>query len=144
MNNSAATAQAVKITINAPAIRISISTAELKACSIARPGLFFSKNLNSPMDFEIIEELWGVIQDRKANPKKGSYTNRLLADEKLRFAKLKEELDEIEESIKSGKLGSEKDGAVWEVSDFLYHLLVLLAAEGIELDDVMKELRRRR
>lgn len=96
------------------------------------------------MDLEIIEELWEVIQDRKANPKKGSYTNKLLADEKLIFKKLKEELDEIDESIKSGNLGSEKDGAVWEVSDFIYHLLVLLAAKGIELDDVMRELKRRR
>lgn len=96
------------------------------------------------MDFEIIEELWGVIQDRKVNPKKGSYTNKLLADEKLIFKKLREELDEMEESVKLNKLGSEKDGAVWEVSDFLYHLLVLLAAKGIALDEVLAELKRRR
>ena len=30
---------------------------------------------------DIIEELWAVIEDRKANPKAGSYTNKLLADE---------------------------------------------------------------
>jgi len=96
------------------------------------------------MELKIIEELWKVIQDRKANPKKESYTNKLLADEELIFEKLREELGEIEESVRIGKLGSEKDGTVWEASDFLYHLLVLLAAKDIKLDDVLKELKRRR
>jgi phosphoribosyl-ATP pyrophosphohydrolase len=93
---------------------------------------------------DVIEELWEVILDRKANPKKGSYTNRLLADEKLLFKKLREELEEIEDAVKGGKLGAEKDEAVWEVSDLLYHLLVLLAAKGIKLEDVLTELKRRR
>jgi len=93
---------------------------------------------------EILEELWKVIEDRKVNPKPDSYTNQLLDDQDLIFEKLKEELQEIEEAVKANKLGSEKDGAVWEVSDFLYHLLVLLSATGIELDDVLKELKRRR
>jgi phosphoribosyl-ATP pyrophosphohydrolase len=95
-------------------------------------------------NLDVIEELWAVIEDRKLNPKKGSYTNKLLADDKLIFKKLKEELGEIEDAVKKGKLGAEKDGAVWEASDFIYHLLVLLAAKGIELDDVLVELKRRR
>ena len=93
----------------------------------------------------VIEELWGVVQDRKANPKKGSYTNELLGSEKKIFAKLREELAEIEDAAKKGKVsGSEKDSLVWEASDLIYHLLVLLAAKGVELDDVFKELKRRR
>lgn len=96
-------------------------------------------------NIDIIEELWAVIEDRKANPQKGSYTNKLLKDEKEIFAKLKEELDEIEDAAKKGKIhGSEKDSLVWEASDFIYHLLVLLAAKGVDLDDVFKELKRRR
>lgn len=94
---------------------------------------------------DVIQELWSVIQDRKKNPKKGSYTNTLLSDENKIFRKLREELAEIEEAVKAGRLkGSEKDSLTWEVSDLLYHLFVLLAAEGVELDDVFKELKRRR
>ncbi len=100
------------------------------------------------MDLGIIEELWAVIEGRKDNPKKGSYTNKLLADEKLIFKKLKEELSEIEEAAKKGHLrggkGDGKDSLVWEASDFIYHLLVLLAAKGVELDEVLAELKRRR
>lgn len=94
---------------------------------------------------EIIEELWAVIEDRKANPKAGSYTNKLLANEKKIFEKLKEELSEVEEAAEKGTIhGSDKDSMVWEVSDLLYHLLVLLAAKGVSLDEVMAELKRRR
>ena len=96
------------------------------------------------MDLDIIGELWQVIQDRKASPKEGSYTNKLLSDEGKIFEKLSEELSEIQEAVKEGRLSGEKDSLVWETSDFIYHLLVLLAAKGVELDDVLAELRRRR
>jgi phosphoribosyl-ATP pyrophosphohydrolase len=96
------------------------------------------------MDLEIIEEVWQVIQDRKANPKKDSYTNRLLNDESLVFKKLEEELGELEQSAKSGCCGGGKDSIEWETADILYHLLVLLASKGVELEDVLAELRRRR
>ncbi len=93
----------------------------------------------------VIEELWAVIQDRKKNPKAGSYTGKLMADEALIFEKLEEELSEIEEAVREGRIsGSEKDSLVWEVSDLLYHLLVLLAAKGVPLDEVFQELKRRR
>jgi len=97
------------------------------------------------MDLDIIEELWQVLQDRRASPKGGSYTNALLSDEEKIFEKLREELSEIEEAVKEDRIsGSGKDSLVWETSDFLYHLLVLLVAKGVELDDVLAELRRRR
>jgi len=96
-------------------------------------------------DLDVIEELWSVIQDRKANPKKGSYTNELLNSEKKIFEKLREELGEIEEAAKAGRVStSEKDSLAWEASDFIYHLLVLLAAKGVNIEDVLKELKRRR
>lgn len=96
------------------------------------------------MDLDIIKELWSVIQDRKVNPKEGSYTNKLLLDEDKIIEKLREELAEIEQSIKENKIRDGKDSLVWESSDFIYHLLVLLAAKGIDLDEVLKELRKRR
>jgi phosphoribosyl-ATP pyrophosphohydrolase len=96
------------------------------------------------MDLNIIEELWNVLQDRKTNPRKGSYTNKLLEDEEKIFEKLKEELGEVEEAARMNRLGDEKDSLSWEVSDLIYHLLVLLTAKGVGVDQVLKELKRRR
>lgn len=96
------------------------------------------------METDIIEELWAVIQDRRSNPKEGSYTNKLMQDESFIFKKLEEELAEIEQSAKDGCCGGGKDSLQWEAADFIYHLLVLLSAKGVELDDVLKELKSRR
>lgn len=96
-------------------------------------------------NIDIIEELWRVIRDRKVSPREGSYTNKLLCDPDKILEKLQEELGEMEEAIRKGKIrGTGKDSLVWEASDLIYHLLVLLAAKGVELDDVLKELKRRR
>lgn len=96
------------------------------------------------MDTEILEELWKVIKDRKANPREGSYTNKLLNDEALIFKKLEEELGEVETAAKENSTGSTKDSLEWESADLIYHLMVLLAAKNAEFDDVLKELKRRR
>jgi phosphoribosyl-ATP pyrophosphohydrolase len=95
-------------------------------------------------NLDIIEELWRVIMDRKSNPKEDSYTNELLSDPEMILDKLKEELSEIESAAREGRLDSGKDSLSWEASDFIYHLLVLLAAKGVSLEDVLSELRRRR
>ncbi len=96
------------------------------------------------MDAEILNELWEVIKDRRENPKEDSYTNKLLSDEALIFSKLEEELGEIEQSAKEGCCGGGKDSLEWECADFLYHLMVLCAAKGIEFDLVLDQLRQRR
>ena len=96
------------------------------------------------METDIIEELWAVIQDRKVNPKEGSYTNKLLADEAYIFMKLDEELLEIKQAAKDDCCSGGKDSLQWEAADFLYHLLALLAAKDVELSDVLKELKSRR
>lgn len=95
-------------------------------------------------NLDLIEELWGVIKDRKVNPKEGSYTNQLFDDPDKIIEKLEEELEEIEGSIGKGNIRDGKDSLVWEASDFIYHLLVLLASKGVELDEVLAELKSRR
>ena len=96
------------------------------------------------METEILEELWDVIKDRKENPKESSYTNKLLGNEAMIIRKLREELAEIEQSAKDGCCGGGKDSLEWEAADFIYHLMVLLAAKNAEFDDVLKELKSRR
>ncbi len=88
----------------------------------------------------IFDDLWAVIQDRKANPKEGSYTCRLFAAGEDEI--LKKMGEEVVEVIVAAK-GQGDERVVYEVADLWYHTLVLLAARGLELADVEAELRRR-
>ena len=85
-----------------------------------------------------LEELISVVRQRKKNPKNLSYTNKLLSDKKLSIEKVKEELSELLESIEKNS------NKVHEAADLLYHLIVLLENNNIQIEDVMKELRKRR
>ena len=85
-----------------------------------------------------LEELVKTIRDRKNNPKENSYTNQLLADKKLSISKVKEEINELIESI-------EKDtNKIHEAADVMYHLLVYLEANEINIEHVMEELNKRK
>jgi phosphoribosyl-ATP pyrophosphohydrolase len=87
-----------------------------------------------------LDELFGVIQDRKANAPEGSYTAKLLAageDEIVK--KLGEEAIEVVVAVK----GQGDARIVSEVADLFYHTLVLLAARGLSLREVEAELGQR-
>ena len=85
-----------------------------------------------------LEELLKTIRDRKNNPKENSYTNKLLADKKLSVSKVKEEINELIESV-------EKDtNKIHEAADVIYHLLVYLEANEINIEHVMEELNNRK
>ena len=89
---------------------------------------------------EIIQRLFAVIMDRKANPKEGSYTNRLLAageDEILK--KIGEESVEVIIAAK----GQGDERLISELADLAYHCLVLLAQHDLSPKDVATELERR-
>ena len=85
-----------------------------------------------------LEELLKTIRDRKNNPKEKSYTTKLLADKKLSVSKVKEEIDELIESV-------EKDtNKIHEAADVMYHLLVYLEANEINIEHIMEELNKRK
>ena len=87
--------------------------------------------------FKTLEELIAVIRERKTSSSNDSYTNKLLNDKKLSVNKVKEEIGELIEAI-------EKDNnKIHEAADVLYHLMVLLESNGIKIEDVMKELKKR-
>ena len=87
--------------------------------------------------FKTLEELIAVIRQRKESSTKESYTNKLLNNKKLSSGKVKEEIAELIDAI-------EKDtNKVHEAADVLYHLMVLLEASGIKIEDVMDELKKR-
>lgn len=88
----------------------------------------------------MLNELFGIIEDRKANPVPDSYTNRLLvAGEDEILKKIGEEAVEVILAAKAqGNLR-----LVEELADLYYHSLVLLAARELSLADVEAELARR-
>ena len=87
--------------------------------------------------FKTLEELITVIRKRKVSPAKESYTKKLLNDKKLSVEKVKEEIAELIDAIEKNT------NKVHEAADVLYHLMVLLEANGIKIEDVMKELKKR-
>lgn len=90
---------------------------------------------------EILEELYHVIADRKINPKEGSYTNYLFnkgLDKILK--KVGEEASEVIIAAKNNSFEELR----YEISDLVYHTLVLMVEQGLKLDDIYEELRKRR
>jgi phosphoribosyl-ATP pyrophosphohydrolase/phosphoribosyl-AMP cyclohydrolase len=89
----------------------------------------------------VLEELYRVIQDRQKNPPPGSYTAKLLAEGLGRAAqKVGEEAVEVVVAA----LSQSDERLVSECADLAYHALVLLAARGVPLSRVEKELAARR
>lgn len=87
-----------------------------------------------------MDALTRTIQDRQAHPREGSYTCKLLAAGKPEI--LKKVGEEATEVVVAGALeGQER--LVYETADLVYHLLVMLAAEGLTWADVEAELARR-
>ncbi len=86
------------------------------------------------------DALMEMIKDRKVNKKEGSYTSYLF--EKGLDKILKKVGEESTEVIIAGK-ARDKAETVYEISDLVYHVMVLMAEAGISLDDVRAELGRR-
>ena len=89
---------------------------------------------------DTLAKLYQVVLDRKSNPQEGSYTCYLF--DKGLDKILKKVGEECSETIIAAKNGVESD-TVGEISDLIYHLMVMMAQQGIPLDDVMAELERR-
>ena len=91
----------------------------------------------------ILDELYEVIMDRKTNPKKESYTSQLLYHEKGINAILEKIGEECVELILAVKDGNRRE-IIYEASDLIYHMLVLFVKLDIKLEEIWKELERRR
>ncbi len=114
------------------------------ACHTGSYSCFFNDIIS--YDFEeksplsVLTDVYDVIMDRKANPKEGSYTNYLFdkgIDKILK--KVGEEATEIVIAAKNPNPNEIK----YEISDFLYHVMVLMAEKGVTWDEIMTELANR-
>lgn len=89
---------------------------------------------------KVFEQVYGVIMDRKAHPKEGSYTNYLFdkgIDKILK--KCGEEATEIVIAAKNPN----PEEVRYEMADFLYHMMVLMAERGLTWEDIAEELANR-
>ena len=87
--------------------------------------------------FKTLEELITVIRQRKGFSIEESYTKKLLNNKNLSVEKIKEEIAELIDSMEKNS------NKVHEAADVLYHLVVLLEANGVKIEDVMDELKKR-
>ena len=115
------------------------------ACHTGAKSCFF--NEIAKKDYEtadnpllVFEEVFSVIQDRKIHPKEGSYTNYLFdkgIDKILK--KLGEEATEIVIAAKNPNANEIK----YEISDFLYHMMVLMVEKDVTWEEITTELANR-
>ncbi len=95
---------------------------------------------NEKNPLEVFESVMSVIADRKVHPKEGSYTNYLFdkgIDKILK--KLGEEATEIVIASKNPN----PDEIKYEISDFLYHMMVLMVEKGVTWEEITSELANR-
>jgi phosphoribosyl-AMP cyclohydrolase / phosphoribosyl-ATP pyrophosphohydrolase len=95
---------------------------------------------NEVNEFSGLEFLEAIIQERKKNPKEGSYTNQLFDSGINKVAqKVGEEAVELIIEAKDNN----KELFLNEAADLMYHYLVLLTAKDYQLEDVLSVLRQR-
>lgn len=114
------------------------------ACHTGNPTCFYrdlvEETYPEKNPSQVLLEEFRVIEDRKANPKEGSYTNYLFdkgIDKILK--KVGEEATEIVIAAKN----PDPEEIKYEIADFLYHVMVLMAEKGITWEEVMEELSQR-
>ena len=112
------------------------------ACHTGEESCFFNtvfENEEIAPAFSV-QSLVDTIEGRKLDPKEGSYTTYLF--EKGIDKILKKVGEECTEVIIAGK-ADDKAETIYEISDLMYHVLVLMIEMGISVDDIMNELKSR-
>jgi phosphoribosyl-ATP pyrophosphohydrolase/phosphoribosyl-AMP cyclohydrolase len=114
------------------------------ACHTGNRSCFYRTLARTSYDdtnpLHVFQDVYDVIKDRKKHPKEGSYTNYLFdkgIDKILK--KVGEENTEIIIAAKN----PDSEEIKYEVSDYLYHLMVLMVERGVTWDDITAELARR-
>jgi phosphoribosyl-ATP pyrophosphohydrolase len=87
-----------------------------------------------------IQWLFDVIEDRKNNPKQGSYTSSLFSEGLPRIA---QKVGEESAEVLVAALAQSDERLIEEVADLTYHTLVLLSARGLSPEQIAAELEKR-
>lgn len=91
---------------------------------------------------KIIQEVYNILKNRKSNPI-DSYTSKIMQDsDKKAEDKI---LEKIGEETAEVLIASKNDeNLVPEITDLIFHTLVLMAYKGIEFDDLLNEFEKRK
>jgi len=114
------------------------------ACHTGNESCFYTNLIKKEYDdrnpLTILDEIMSTILDRMDNPKEGSYTNYLFDQgiDKI-LKKVGEEATEIVIAAKN----PDDEELKYEISDFLYHVMVLMARRGLTWKEITKELAER-
>ena len=92
------------------------------------------------MHDSVLQDLYHVVLGRKSTPREGSYTCYIF--DKGLDKILKKVGEECSETIIAAKNGRQEE-TVGEISDLIYHLMVMMAQQNIPLEAVLEELSRR-
>lgn len=114
------------------------------ACHTGNYSCFYrnlaSKDYVQTNPLKVFKDVMAVIEDRKLHPKEGSYTNYLFdkgIDKILK--KCGEEATEIIIAAKN----PDPEEIIYEISDFLYHVMVLMSLKGVTWEEITAELSKR-
>jgi phosphoribosyl-ATP pyrophosphohydrolase/phosphoribosyl-AMP cyclohydrolase len=118
------------------------------ACHTGNRSCFYKKLIENEIiekgkktNQEILEVLFDIIEERKKNLPEGSYTTELFKEgEDKILRKISEESFEV---ILASKSANNED-IIWEISDLLYHMMVLLSYHNIKPEEIYQELAKRR
>lgn len=114
------------------------------ACHTGNYSCFYrnlvSKDYVETNPLKVFKDVMSVIEDRKIHPREGSYTNYLFdkgIDKILK--KCGEEATEIIIAAKN----PDPEEIIYEISDFLYHVMVLMSLKGVTWEEITAELSKR-
>lgn len=111
------------------------------ACHTGNRSCFYTTIVGADYDakdpLQVFESVYNTIVDRREHPKEGSYTNYLFEKgiDKI-LKKVGEEATEIVIAAKNPNPEEIK----YEISDFLYHAMVLMVERGVTWEDITNEL----
>ena len=106
-------------------------------CHTSADTCFGEKNVE---DIMFLKYLQDFIEQRRQEMPEGSYTTSLFLKGVNRMAQKVGE--EAVETVIEATNGTE-DGFIYEASDLIYHLIVLLTSKGLRLEDLARELKKR-
>ena len=113
------------------------------ACHTMHKSCFFEPIFESGKESQksfVLDEVYATIEHRKANPVDGAYTTYLF---NKGLDKILKKVGEETAEVIIGAKNRNKAELTYEISDLVYHTLVLMVEQGVSLDDIRNELKRR-
>ncbi len=130
--------RALRLDCDGDAILVRVDPAG-PACHTGARSCFLAQEALEPTPAETLAALERVLRSRQEAAPEGSYTAKLFANEALRHKKIGEEATEL---VMASLKGTRQEIAN-EAADVLFHVLVLLRAHGLGIEDVAAVLRGR-